>query len=67
MRDDFSTQAKLLKDGISITYTFLDENTILLDDGEKKLLTDEDKIHIQYKDSTEEILLKDLYDAEDNN
>jgi hypothetical protein len=61
MRDDFSTSAKLLKDGISITYSFLDENTLLLDNGEKKKLTDEDKIQIQYKNSIEEIPLKDLY------
>ncbi len=61
MRDDFSTSAKILKDGISITYTFLDENTLLLDSGEKKKLTDEDKIQIQYKNSIEEIPLKDLY------
>jgi hypothetical protein len=67
MRDDFTSSAKLLKDGVSTTYTFLDENTLLLDNGDKRKLTDEDKVHIQYKDSTEEILLKDLYDAEDNN
>lgn len=62
-RDDFSTPA-ILKDGINITYTFFDENTLLLDSGKKQKLTDEDKILIQYKDRTEEIIVKDLYDPE---
>lgn len=61
-RNDFSTPAKLLKDGSSITYTFLDENTLLLDNGEEKKLTDEDKVSIQYKDKTDVIPIKDLYD-----
>ncbi|MFD1168592.1 zf-HC2 domain-containing protein [Oceanobacillus caeni] len=52
--------------GTDITYTFLDENTLLLPNGKEKKLTDEDKITIQYKDSTEEIRLKDLYRAGNN-
>lgn len=63
MRDDFSTSAKLLKDGISISYTFLDENTLLLDNGKKQKITDEDNVSIQYKDRTEVIPVKDLYDT----
>ncbi|MFB7158239.1 zf-HC2 domain-containing protein [Lysinibacillus sp. NPDC056232] len=62
--NDFSEPARILKDGSNVTFTFLDENTLLLDNGEEKKLTDEDKILIQYKNSTEEILLKDLYDPE---
>lgn len=62
----FSEFAMLYKDGYNITYTFLDENTLLLGNGEEKKLTDEDKILIMYKDSVEEVLLKDLYSAENN-
>ncbi|GGP16962.1 zf-HC2 domain-containing protein [Oceanobacillus neutriphilus] len=53
--------------GTDITYTFIDENTLLLDNGEEKKLTDDDKIEIQYKDHSEEIRLKDLYHAEKQN
>lgn len=60
-RNDFSTPAKLLKDGSGMTFTFLDENTLLLDNGEEKKLTDEDKVTIQYKDETDVILIKNLY------
>lgn len=62
----FSELATANTDGVDITYSFLDENTLLLDNGEEKKLTDEDKIEIQYKDHTEEIRLKDLYNAENN-
>lgn len=55
------------QDGTDITYTFLDENTLLLDNGEEKKLTDDDKIIIQYKDRSEEIRLKDLYHIEKQN
>lgn len=55
------------QDGANITYTFLDENTLLLNNGEKRKLTDEDKIEIQFKDHSEEIQLKDLYNAENHN
>lgn len=64
---DFSEAAALLEDGSRVTYTFLDENTLLLGNGEEKKLTDEDKILIMYKDSVEEVLLKDLYSAENKN
>ncbi|MCL1702502.1 zf-HC2 domain-containing protein [Lysinibacillus sp. Bpr_S20] len=57
----FSEVAMSYKDGVNITYTFLDENTLLLNNGEKKQLTDADKITIQFKNNTEEIKLKDLY------
>lgn len=63
--NDFSEPAKILRDGSHVTFTFLDTNTLLLDNGEKKQLTDEDKIRIQYKKSTKEIRLKDLYDPKD--
>lgn len=59
--NDFSEPARILKDGSNVTVTFLDENTLILFDGEEKKLTDEDKITIRYKNSTEEIILKDLY------
>lgn len=59
--NDFSEVSKLIKDGSNITYTFLDENTLLLPNDEEKTLTDEDKIYIKYKNNTEEIILKDLY------
>ncbi len=59
--NDFSEPARILKDGSNVTFTFSDENTLLLGNGEEKQLTDEDKILIQYKSSTEEIQLKDLY------
>lgn len=62
--NDFSEPAKILKDGSPVTLTFLDENTLLLGNGEEKKLTDKDKILIQYKNSTEEIVLKDLYNPE---
>ena len=55
------------QDGTDVTYTFLDENTLLLDNGEEKKLTDDDKIIIQYKDRSEEIRLKDLYHIEKQN
>ncbi|MCM3311826.1 zf-HC2 domain-containing protein [Shouchella rhizosphaerae] len=61
-RDDFSTPAKLLKNGSGITFTFADENTLLLYNGKEKKLTDEDKVTIQYKDKTDVIPIKDLYD-----
>ena len=64
-RRDFSTPANL-NDGIEITYTFLDENTLLLDNGKVKKLSDEDKVYIQFKDKTEEIAVKDLYHLENN-
>lgn len=60
-RNDYSSPAKLLKDGSGITFTFEDENTLLLYNGKKKKLTDEDKITIQYKDKTDVIPIKDLY------
>lgn len=65
-RDDFSTAAKLLKDGGSKSFTFADETTLLLDNGKKKKLTDEDKVTIQYKDKTDVILIKDLYNKNKN-
>jgi len=43
MRDDFSNLGILLADGVRIRYTFLYKNTLLLENGEKKKLTDEDK------------------------
>jgi hypothetical protein len=62
-REDLLTPANL-KDGIDITYTFIDENTLLLDNGKKKKITEKDKISIMYKDSTQEIAIKDLYNSE---
>lgn len=59
--------AMMFKDGAYITYTFLDENTLLLNNGEEKKLTDKDKIQIHYRNSTKEILLKDLYNSKNNN
>ena len=61
-RNDFSTAAKLLKDGDGISFIFADANTLLLYDGQKKKLTDADKVTIQYKDKTDVISIKDLYD-----
>lgn len=61
---DFSAAAKLLKDKSQITYLFLDENTLLLGNGEQKKLTAQDKIKIRYKNSVEEIALKNLYNGE---
>ncbi|MFJ7936719.1 zf-HC2 domain-containing protein [Sporosarcina sp. NPDC096371] len=63
--NDLSEPARILKDGSPVTFTFLDANTLILGNGEEMKLTDEDKILIQYKNSTEEIRLKDLYDPED--
>lgn len=63
MREDLSTPANLM-DGINITYTFLDENTLLLDNGKEKKLTADDKISIQYKDHTKELSLMDLYHSD---
>ena len=60
--NDFSEPARILKDGSNVTFTFSDENTLLLGNGEEKQLTGEEKILIQYKNSTEEIRLKDLYE-----
>ncbi|KOS68181.1 hypothetical protein AEA09_06190 [Lysinibacillus contaminans] len=62
--NDFSEISKIVKDGSPVTFIFLDENTLSLGNGEEKKLTDEDKILIRYKNSTEEILLKDLYNPE---
>lgn len=62
-REDFSTPENL-KDEINITYTFLDENTLLLDNGKEKKLTADDKISIQYKDHTKELSLIDLYHSD---
>jgi len=61
--DYFSESSELVKDGSPVTLTFLDENTLILG-GEEKKLTDDDKITIRYKNSTEEIRLKDLYNTE---
>ncbi|WP_018664947.1 zf-HC2 domain-containing protein [Heyndrickxia acidiproducens] len=65
--NDFSEAASLFKDGSEVTYTFLDKNTLLLNNGEQRKLTDEDVVHIRYKDNTEKIPLKDLYNATNNN
>lgn len=52
----------LLTNGaLGITFTFEDANTLLLYNGKKKKLTDEDKITIQYKDKTDVIPIKNLY------
>lgn len=59
--NDFSEAATLFNGRSNVTYTFLDENTLLLDNGKEKTLTDKDKIYIMYKDRTEEIVVKDLY------
>ncbi|MGE7925837.1 zf-HC2 domain-containing protein [Viridibacillus arvi] len=64
--NDFSEAAKLFNGRSNVTYTFLDENTLLLDNGNEKTLTDKDKIYIMYKDRTEEIVVKDLYASEKN-
>ncbi len=61
--NDFSELASSVKDGSPVTFTFLDENTLILGNGEEKQLTDEDSITIRYKNSTEKIRLKDLYDS----
>jgi len=61
--NDFSELPRIVKGGSPVTFTFLDENTLILD-GEERKLTDEDKITIRYKNSTEEIRLKDLYNPE---
>lgn len=65
-RNDFSSPAKLLKDGGGITFTFEDENTLLLYNGKKKKLTDEDKITIQYEDKTDVIPIKNLFNKSNN-
>ncbi len=65
--NDFSEAAALFKDGSNVTYTFLDKNTLLLDNGEHKKLTDDDVLQIRYKDNTEVIPLTDLYDAKNDN
>lgn len=62
MREGFSTPEILLKGGFSIPYTFLDENTLLVDNGKKQKIKDTDTISIHYRDRTEKILVKDLYD-----
>lgn len=59
----FSELVMSSRDGVNITYTFLDKNTLLLNNGEKRELTDDDKINIQFKNNIEEIKLKDLYDS----
>ncbi|MCA1060448.1 zf-HC2 domain-containing protein [Rossellomorea aquimaris] len=64
MREDLYTPENL-KDGINISYTFLDENTLLLDNGKVKKLTANEKLSIQYKDRTKEISLIDLYHRND--
>ncbi|MGE7931621.1 zf-HC2 domain-containing protein [Viridibacillus arvi] len=64
--NDFSEAATLFNGRSNVTYTFLDENTLLLDNGNEKTLTDKDKIYIMYKDRTEEIVVKDLYAPEKN-
>jgi len=66
MREGFSTPEILLKGEFSITYTFLDENTLLLDNGKKQKIKDTDTISIHYSDRTEEILVKDLYNNINN-
>src|SRR5699024_1363230 len=43
-RNDFSTPAKLLKNGSGITFTFANENTLILENGKEKKLTDEDEV-----------------------
>ena len=59
-RDGFSTPS-ILKNETNITYTFLDENTLLLSDGKQQKLTGKEKIYIKYKDGVDEITLSDLY------
>lgn len=51
------------RDGVSVTYTFADKDTLILNDGKKIKLTDDDKVTVRYDGRTEEIRLKDLFDG----
>jgi len=58
----FSELASSVQDGTDVTYTFLDENNLVLPNGKETKLTNQDKIQIVYKNSMEEIPLKTLYE-----
>lgn len=51
--------------GVSCGYTFLDRNTILGADGEEVELTGQEVITVKYRDTTEEISIKELAEASD--
>ncbi|UTE72290.1 zf-HC2 domain-containing protein [Rossellomorea marisflavi] len=53
----------MYKEGDSVTYTFADMDTLILDDGRKIKLTDDDKVTVRYDDRTKEIRLMDLYEG----
>ena len=63
-RNDFSKIATVLQKGTSLTYTFINENTLLLPNGKEHKLTDSDIIQIKYKDKIQKIPLKELYQTE---
>lgn len=63
-RNDFSKVATVLQKGTSLTYTFINENTLLLPNGKEHKLTDGDIIQIKYKDKIQKIPLKELYQTE---
>lgn len=63
-RNDFSKVATVLQKGTSLTYTFINENTLLLPNGKEQKLTDSDIIQIKYKDKIQKIPLKELYQTE---
>lgn len=63
-RNDFSKVATVLQKGTSLTYTFINENTLLLPNGKEHKLTDSDIIQIKYKDKIQKIPLKELYQTE---
>lgn len=55
--------SSMYKEGDSVTYTFADKDTLILDDGREIKLTDDDKVTVRYDGRTEEIRLKDLFDG----
>lgn len=61
--NDFSKANALLKKGTSVSYTFLNRNTLLLSSGKKYRITNKDIIHIKYRDKNQNIKLVDLYDS----
>lgn len=64
--NQFSELASSVQNGTDISYKFLDEDHVVLPNGEETQLTDKDKLQIIYKNSTEEIPLRDLYDEGKN-
>lgn len=55
---------KPLRERAYLSYTFVDQDTIIDNDGKERKLTADDLITIKFEDKTEKIKIADLYDGQ---